>query len=691
MATELAKAYVQIIPSAEGIKGKLSEALGGEASSAGDSAGKSAGFSLASSIKKVIVAAGIGTALKAAISEGADLQQSIGGIETLFKDSSNKVIENAKNAYKTAGLSANAYMETVTGFSASLLQGLAGDTDKAADVADMALTDMADNANKMGTSMDLIQNAYQGFAKQNYTMLDNLKLGYGGTKTEMERLLADATKISGIEYNLDNLSDVYEAIHVIQGELDITGTTAKEAASTLSGSLASMKSAFSNVLGNLALGEDIGPSLQALGDTVFTFITGNLVPMVGNILSNLPEVLDSALSMAVRGLNIAAENADTLVQNGIDLIGELVVGIISALPYLAEAAVNIVTGLGSAIINTDWVGVATDIINKLRDNMALASSEILGTDGSIIQAVSKSITEKLPEVLKNGVEITSNIANGILQNLPNIITSIGSILSQMLDFIMQNLPSILQAGGMLLKNLALGILNNLPAILTSIAQVLANLIATILRHMPQILQTGIELLGKLAAGIIKAIPKLVAQLPTVIENIVRTFGQFDWKEIGLNIIRGIANGIANSAGAIIDAAKEAARSALDAAKSALGIHSPSRLFENEVGKMIDMGLAAGIKNNVGAVSDSMKEISSATIGMVDTDFTVKNGAPAYASEQNSNQILSVIMQVFSILYEYLPQMANMHVVLDSGATIGQLAPGMDEALGKIAVRNERWI
>lgn len=691
MATELAKAYVQIIPSADGIKGKLSEALGGEASSAGDSAGKSAGFSLASSIKKVIVAAGIGTALKTAISEGADMQQSLGGIETLFKDSSNKVIENAKNAYKTAGLSANAYMETVTGFSASLLQGLAGDTDKAADVADMALTDMADNANKMGTSMDLIQNAYQGFAKQNYTMLDNLKLGYGGTKTEMERLLSDATKISGIEYNLDNLSDVYEAIHVIQGELDITGTTAKEAASTLSGSLAAMKSAFSNVLGNLTLGEDIGPSLQALGDTVFTFITGNLVPMVGNILSNLPEVLDSALSMAVRGLNIAAENADTLVQNGIDLIGELVVGIISALPYLAEAAVNIVTGLGSAIINTDWVGVATDIINKLRDNMALASSEILGTDGSIIQAVSKSITEKLPEVLKNGIEITSNIANGILQNLPNIITSIGSILSQMLDFIMQNLPSILQAGGMLLKNLALGILNNLPTILTSIAQVLANLIATILRHMPQILQTGIELLGKLAAGIIKAIPKLVAQLPTVIENIVRTFGQFDWKEIGLNIIRGIANGIANAAGAIIDAAKEAARSALDAAKSALGIHSPSRLFENEVGKMIDMGLAAGIKNNVGAVSDSMKEISSATIGMVDTDFSVKNGAPAYASEQNSNQILSVIMQVFSILYEYLPQMANMQVVLDSGATIGQLASGMDEALGKIAARNERWI
>lgn len=223
--TELAKAYVQIVPSAKGIKGKISEELGGEA----NSAGKSAGLSIASAIKGAIAAAGIGTALKAAIGEGANLQQSLGGIETLFKDSADKVIESAKNAYKTAGMSANEYMETVTSFSASLLQGLAGDTNKAADVADMALTDMSDNANKMGTSMEMIQNAYQGFAKQNYTMLDNLKLGYGGTKTEMQRLLADAQKLTGVKYNLDNLSDVYEAIHVIQEDMGIMGTTAEEA------------------------------------------------------------------------------------------------------------------------------------------------------------------------------------------------------------------------------------------------------------------------------------------------------------------------------------------------------------------------------------------------------------------------------------------------------------------------------
>lgn len=394
MATELAKAYVQIIPSAKGIKGKISEELGGEASSAGSSAGTS----IASAIKKAIVVAGIGAALKASLEEGGNLQQSIGGIETLFKDSADKVIESAKIAYKTAGMSANEYMETVTSFSASLLQGLAGDTNKAADVADMALTDMSDNANKMGTSMELIQNAYNGFAKQNYTMLDNLKLGYGGTKTEMQRLLADAQKLTGVKYDIDNLSDVYEAIHVIQEEMGITGTTAKEAASTLSGSMASMKAAFTNVLGNLSLGEDIGPSLQALGGTVFTFMKGNLIPMVGNVLSGLPELIESGMSMAIQGLNLVAANADTIVQTGIDLLSQLVVGIVSAIPYLKEAALNIVMELGSAIVHTDWIEVATGILTQLRDNLELAAMEILGTGGNVVNALFNGILTQLPVI-----------------------------------------------------------------------------------------------------------------------------------------------------------------------------------------------------------------------------------------------------------------------------------------------------
>ena len=296
MATEIAQAYVQLIPSARGITGKIQSILDPEASAAGQSAGQSLGSSLVSVMTKVIAAAGIGKAFSAAISEGAALQQSLGGIETLFKGSADKVKGYANEAYKTTGLSANAYMENVTGFSASLLQSLGGDTNKAAETANMAMIDMSDNANKMGTSMESIQMAYQGFAKQNYTMLDNLKLGYGGTKQEMERLLNDAQKLTGVKYDINNLSDVYNAIHAIQENLDITGTTAKEAASTFSCSFESMKAAAQNVLGKLALGENILPSLHALLKTTSTFLFDNFLPMVGNIFSGLGLVLTEGIS-----------------------------------------------------------------------------------------------------------------------------------------------------------------------------------------------------------------------------------------------------------------------------------------------------------------------------------------------------------------------------------------------------------
>lgn len=296
MATEIAQAYVQLIPSARGITGKIQSILNPEASAAGQSAGQSIGSSMMATLKKVIVAAGIGKAFKATLDEGAALQQSLGGIETLFKGSADKVKGYANEAYKTTGLSANAYMENVTGFSASLLQSLGGDTNKAAETANMAMIDMSDNANKMGTSMESIQMAYQGFAKQNYTMLDNLKLGYGGTKQEMERLLNDAQKLTGVKYDINNLSDVYNAIHAIQENLDITGTTAKEAASTFSGSFESMKAAAQNVLGKLSLGENILPSLHALLKTTSTFLFDNFLPMIGNVFSGLGLVLTEGIS-----------------------------------------------------------------------------------------------------------------------------------------------------------------------------------------------------------------------------------------------------------------------------------------------------------------------------------------------------------------------------------------------------------
>nr|DAN19090.1 MAG TPA: tail tape measure protein [Caudoviricetes sp.] len=380
MATEIAQAYVQLIPSARGITGKIQSLLNPEASAAGQSAGQSLGSSLVSVMTKVIAAAGIGKAFSAAISEGAALQQSLGGVETLFKDSADKVKGYANEAYKTTGLSANAYMENVTGFSASLLQSLGGDTNKAAETANMAMIDMSDNANKMGTSMESIQLAYQGFAKQNYTMLDNLKLGYGGTKQEMERLLNDAQKLTGVKYDINNLSDVYNAIHAIQENLDITGTTAKEAASTFSGSFESMKAAAQNVLGKLALGENILPSLHALLKTTSTFLFDNFLPMVGNIFSGLGLVLTEGISQ------IASQLFG-------DAFGSAVFDQLARVTGIFETFFDMIFGSLSKQDNIDILNTigfsedaATQIVN-IADNIRVTFENIgsvIGNVGSIV-------------------------------------------------------------------------------------------------------------------------------------------------------------------------------------------------------------------------------------------------------------------------------------------------------------------
>ncbi|HEV1396159.1 TPA: PblA [Streptococcus pneumoniae] len=371
MATELGKAYVQIIPSAKGISGMIQKEMGGEVASAGVSAGESLGSKMMGAVSGVIAAAGIGKAIGASINEGAALQQSLGGVETLFKDSADKVKGFANEAYKTTGLSANAYMENVTGFSASLLQSLGGDTDKAAETANMAMIDMSDNANKMGTSMESIQLAYQGFAKQNYTMLDNLKLGYGGTKQEMQRLLADAEKLTGVKYDINNLSDVYSAIHTIQENLDITGTTAREAATTFTGSFESMKSAAQNVLGKLSLGEDIQSALQALMETTSTFLFGNLIPMIGNILKQIPILILGGIKGVFSG--IFGEGLGSIMGSIVTALGSAflafkafstVSGLLSGIPAVLTTIKTAVTGLFT-VMSANPIGIAIAAIAGL--------------------------------------------------------------------------------------------------------------------------------------------------------------------------------------------------------------------------------------------------------------------------------------------------------------------------------------
>lgn len=591
MATELAKAYVQIIPSAVGIQGRIQKEIEPEA----DSAGSSFGGKMVGMIKKVIATAAIGKALSASISEGAALEQSLGGIETLFKDSADKVKANAAKAYQTAGMSANDYMELTTSFSASLLSSLAGDTSKAADVADMAMVDMSDNANKMGTNMEDIKNAYQGFAKQNYTMLDNLKLGYGGTKSEMERLLADAQKISGVEYNIDNLSDVYSAIHVIQGQLDITGTTAKEAATTISGSFNQMKAAAKNVMGEIALGMDVGPALNELANTIITFAVGNLLPAVWNVISALPSAIVTFVSALGPQLFAAVSG----------LIPQIASGITTGIPTLYQSAM------------------------QLMDQFNIG------------------IQEQLPTLLQKGVDFISNIVNGILQNLPQVITMAGNVITYFVNTIISMLPTVLSAGARLLLRLVNGIINNLPQITQAAVTAIVRFVASIGQNLPQILQSGITIIAKLAAGLIRAIPNLVGQIPAIISAIVNAFTSQNWGSIGINIISGIASGLRSAAHMLWDAVKGVLGGFKENVLAFFGIHSPSR-WGAYVGEMIDTGIANGLIGKTTLVSNAAAELQKSVKKPIGTSMDLVISGKSSTESQNST-----IAEKLEALLEYL--------------------------------------
>ena len=604
MGTELAKAYVQIVPSARGIKGKISEQLGSE----GDSAGKMFGANMAGAIKGVIAAAGIGKAISASINEGAALQQSLGGIETLFKDSADKVKENAAQAFRTAGMSANEYMEMTTSFAASLLSSLGNDTDKAADVADMAMVDMSDNANKMGTSMELIQNAYQGFAKQNYTMLDNLKLGYGGTKTEMERLLADAQKITGIKYDINNLSDVYSAIHVIQGELGITGTTAKEAATTFTGSFMAMKAAAKNLVGNLSLGNDIQQPLLDLQETVHTFFVGNFLPMIGNVIKGIPALIEQGLSMMTMNLNLLAGNADKLVEQGLQLVTSLITGIVNGVPFLIEAAWNVISAFGIALLETDWAEVANNLITNLRTGVDNAAGQILGTDKNIIGAVLDAITKNLPKVLAKGMEILTNVVNGIISKIPVLISATGTVVNNFLDKATSMLPKVLAKGMEILTNVVNGIISKIPVLISATGTVVNNFLDKATSMLPKVLAKGMEILTNVVNGIISKIPVLISATGTVVNNFINKILQMlpEVLQSGVQMILSVVNGIINNLPQVVSSASQVASDFINT----IGAHLPGIL---QTGIEILGNLASGI---VRAIPDLVAQIPQIVDGII---------------------------------------------------------------------------
>lgn len=556
---------------------------------------------------------------KQALDSYADYEQLTGGVETLFalsekeiedyakvygksveevkadnelmRSSMNEVFGYANEAYKTAGLSANEYMETVTSFSASLLQSLNGNSFEAAEYANRAIIDMSDNANKMGTDMSMIQSAYQGFAKQNYTMLDNLKLGYGGTKTEMERLIEDANQIKKTNGEMADLSiasfaDIIEAIHVVQTEMDITGTTAKEASTTISGSLSSVKSAWQNMLTSIASGngESFKQTLNLLVESILTF-ADNVIPIVENI---------------------------------IDGIADLIVGLADKiLEYMPEI-----------------LQVGMNLLQKLLDGMTSMIPQLMPVVFQIIDSLASFVTDNLPTILETGITILVELVRGIAQSLPDLIPAIVNAIMLIVDTIIDNIDLLIDAGIEIILALVEGIIEAVPTLIEKIPTIIQKLINAIIENFPKLIQAGGQIIGKLVVGLIGSLGELLVQAPKIITTLVKGIsnGFAEIKNIGKNLVSGIWEGISGSLDWIKNKITGWVGSVTKFIKKLFGINSPSKLFKDEIGNNLALGIGEGF-------SDTMSDVSNVMADSIPTEFDT-NINTNYDAISNGNNSLN---------------------------------------------------
>lgn len=568
---------------------------------------------------------------KQALDSYADYEQLIGGVETLFKDSAPIVEKYANNAYKTAGLSANEYMETVTSFSASLLQSLDNDTKKAAEYSNRAVTDMSDNANKMGTNIGMIQNAYQGFAKQNYTMLDNLKLGYGGTKEEMARLIKDASKMTDVQKELGltvdgssmSFGNIVNAISVVQKKMGIMGTTSKEAASTISGSVSSMKSAWQNML------------------------TG-----------------------------IADDNADfeALVKNLVDSIGTALNNLLPRVQVIIEGIFNLITTLVPKLF-PQILTMINDMLPKIITSITDALPKVVDSISKVIPMIVQTLISMLPQILECGIKIIVSLVQGLAQSMPTLIPAIVEAVLLMSETLLDNIDLIVDAGIELIIGLSEGLIEALPQLIDKIPIIIDKLIMAITNNLPKIIEMGITLTVKLAEGLIKAIPQLVAKIPQIIGSLVKGIANYYSKifsvggellgkvkdgivsgisgmlDVGKQLVQGLWNGINNAKDWVLNKVKGFGSAILGGIKSIFGIHSPSTVFRDEIGKNLALGIGEGFSDEMSTVT---KDMQNAIPTNFETDSMI--------NETNGNVIGT--NSYFNVVEAFKDALSQMKIELD---------------------------
>ena len=656
MADTIGTAYVQIEPSFDGVTPKIESHFGGE----GEKGGKSfaAGFgSVMGTVGKVAAgAAAAGTAavtgmVKSAVSSYAEYEQLAGGIETLFEDLSWDVEYNAARAYETAGLSMNDYMDTVMSFSASLNQSLLktdGNIARSAEMADKAITDMADNANKMGSSMESIQNAYQGFAKQNYTMLDNLKLGYGGTKEEMQRLLDDAGKLAGVKFDMSSYADIIDAIHVIQEDMGITGTTAKEGAETISGAFAMTKASWENLLTSLGSGETtdwVEAAIDRLVDSAM-ILGDNVMPVVENALEGVAKIVE------YMGPQIASALPD-LIQK--------------ILPGLMSAGVDIIKALGEGLLN--------------------AIPDLMPTITEVILELCNMLVEMLPQLIEIGMQVILQLALGIAQALPELIPAVVETVLTIVEYLLDNIDLLIDAAIQLIMGLAEGLINALPILIEKAPEIIIKLVAAIIRNAPKIVKASLELILMLVKGIVDAFGKLLEVGKQIVDKVKDGFWQkvAQAKEWGKDLIKNFIDGIL----AKWNDLKQSVSNVAQTVKDYLGFSEPDKgplsNFHTFAPDMMDL-FAKGINENLGVVTDAMNNVAN---DVMTTSVDVNAMQTVSGSVDVSDGADGVISRIESLLAEYLPNINNSNIYLDTGALVGATAGAYNVALGQIATRGSK--
>lgn len=623
---------MQILPSAKGIKQNLIKEMGGAA----NEAGASAGSKITSLIKSAIAAAGIGKVLKEAILAGADMEQLEGGVEKLFGGAAETVKQNASDAFKNAGMSANEYMETVTSFSASLIAGLGGDTAKAAGIADMAIKDMADNANTFGTDIASIQAAYQGFAKQNYTMLDNLKLGYGGTASEMARLinesgvLGDTTKVTAETLNEVSFDKMIEAINVVQSEMNITGTTANEAAGTISGSFESMKSAAQNLLANMTLGKDISQELDGLTVSIKNFL-GNILPAVSDIISALPEIL------------------------------------IEMMPLLTDIVIEIILSITSAVI----------------ENLPM----LLDAAVQVIVQVSDALIGELPLFINIAIQLILALIGGLQEAVPDLIAAALEIIPELIDALLSAIPEMIDAGVTLLVSLVEDLPTIISSIVTKLPQIITGITGKISELIPMIVNAGVQLFVALITNLPTIIIEIVKAVPQIISALISGFGDMlgSMADVGLNLIKGIWNGISNAASWLWEKVSGWCSQLLGKIKGFFGIHSPSTVFAG-IGDNLMLGLAGGIDKGSESVFDAIDDVTAATMGAINGNMDINSTLSISGANTSSSYT-----DITGLLEAIIIKLDNLGVYLDGDLLVGGITSRMDRSLGSNSVLGTRGV